>query len=156
MMLLPILFQVLTGDFVLPYAWLEHCAKTQVQCEVETVTLADVAMVNKVVNEGIFIQPDVDERWIAFPADRRGDCDDYAVTKRAGLLALGMGPETLMLELGESQRNGKWTRHLVLVVKIDGREWVLDNLVKDEIYVYGKGPYPWRKVGRSGSGVTWN
>jgi predicted transglutaminase-like cysteine proteinase len=149
--------QLIAGDFVLPYAWLEHCAKMPAaRCQVEAVTLSDVARVNKVINEGIKPKPDADERWTVFPADRRGDCDDFAVTKRAALLALGMPADVLTLELGDVFREGAWSRHLVLVVSIEGKAWVLDNLERDSLYTTAKRPRPWRSLAfQPQRGATW-
>jgi predicted transglutaminase-like cysteine proteinase len=153
----PFLFQLVSGDFVLPYAWMEHCALTPTaQCAVSNVTLADVARVHKVINEGIAPAKEADERWTVFPASRRGDCDDYAVTKRAALLALGVKPEAMALELGDGFRDGEWRRHLVLNVTVAGRTWVLDNLEKDALYAPDKRPYPWRTAAtQSGAGIVW-
>jgi predicted transglutaminase-like cysteine proteinase len=150
--------QLIAGDFVMPYAWLEHCATTPAaQCSVADVTLADVARVNKVVNEGIKPKPDADERWTVFPADRRGDCDDYAVTKRAALLALGLKPEAMKLELGDEFRDGTGRRHLVLHVTVAGRTWVLDNLAPDALYTPEKRPYKWRSLAsQTTAGATWH
>lgn len=149
--------QLVAGDFVLPYAWLEHCALTQsAQCAVSEVTPADVARVHKVVNEGIAPAKDTDERWTVFPANRRGDCDDYAVTKRAALLALGVRPEAMALELGDGFRDGEWRRHLVLHVTVAGRTWILDNLEPDAIYTPEKRPYKWRALAsQTQTGATW-
>jgi predicted transglutaminase-like cysteine proteinase len=149
--------QLIAGDFVLPYAWLEHCATSPAaRCQVEAVTLSDVARVHKVINEGITPTPDADERWTAFPADRRGDCDDYAVTKRAALLALGMKPEAMKLELGDEFRDGTKRRHLVLHVTVAGRTWILDNLEPDALYTPEKRPYKWRSLAsQTQAGATW-
>lgn len=158
MVLISMIAQLLTGDFVLPYAWLEHCAtQPAARCEVAKVTLMDVARVNKVINEGIAPAKDQDERWTVFPADRRGDCDDYAVSKRAALMALGMPADAMRLELGEVYRNNKWTPHLVLVVKVEGHEWVLDNLERDSIYAPDDRPRPWRDfASQPFSNVMWD
>lgn len=55
-----------------------------------------------------------------------GDCEDFAIAKYYALKELGMGVDRLRIA-------GVWnkklrTGHAVLVVRVDGREWALDNL----------------------------
>jgi predicted transglutaminase-like cysteine proteinase len=136
------------------YAWLEHCGRTQDPgCRVERVTAHDLAWVNAVVNRGMSPRddpgPDV---WTAFPADRRGDCDDYVLSKRAALLALGLAPSAMTIVAG---RDGE-IPHLVLEATIEGRTWVLDNKTTDELYAPGAASYAWRETARQPrAGVIW-
>lgn len=73
----------------------------------------------------------VAERWSMPLADAevtdaraRGDCEDYALEKRARLLALGWTPETVSLAIA---RLPTGTLHLVLVAQTDRGDFVLDN-----------------------------
>ena len=63
------------------------------------------------------------ERWLVAPA--RGDCNDYAVTKRHRLLAEGLPPSALLLAVVTAPSN---EGHLVLLVRTTRRDMVLDNL----------------------------
>ncbi|QGZ93368.1 hypothetical protein DSM104635_00178 [Terricaulis silvestris] len=54
-----------------------------------------------------------------------GDCEDYALEKRARLIALGWLPQSLVLAVVTAPTIG---RHAVLVVQTDRGDLVLDNL----------------------------
>jgi len=145
------------SDYALPYQWLEHCATTPAaHCEVAVITLEDIARINAVVNAGIKPVAEIGDRWVAFPTDRRGDCDDFAVTKRAALLALGF-KGAMRVVLGEVRQGKIWTMHAVLEVDIDGRTWVLDSLAADFIYAPNDRPRPWRQLAaQSNRYVIWD
>ena len=64
------------------------------------------------------------EEWLLWPTT--GDCNDYPVTKRHELMALGWNPEALLLAEVVVATNGE--HHLVLVVRTNGGDLVLDNL----------------------------
>lgn len=126
---------------VLPYGYLEYCAKTppaQAQCAVKQVTTSDLAALNTTVNHAISGRSDRQgfDVWTAFPADRAGDCDDYVMTKRAALLALGVAAASLQIVAGDTPEGNA---HLVLYVLAEGKTWVLDNRI-DGIYEPGGGP----------------
>lgn len=89
--------------------------------------LAELASVNGIVNRAIRPKnkpaPHSLGRWAIGPA--AGDCNDYAVTKRHELLKRGWSSADLLLAAAETS----WGEgHLVLVVRVGGRELVLDNL----------------------------
>jgi len=66
-------------------------------------------------------------------ADRQGDCEDYALAKRAALLALGWPFEVLRLAVCQTERG---EAHAVLTVDTDKGVYVLDNRYA------GVEPYP--------------
>jgi len=92
--------------------------------------MAELAEVNAAVNRRI--APLTNERglagkeWLISPS--HGDCSDYAVTKRHELLARGWPMRNLLLS--EVVLFGG-EHHLVLVVRLDGGDVVLDNLVSE-------------------------
>lgn len=138
----------------LDYSWLRYCYDTRDPgCVSETFTPTDLAYVNKVVTDGIETQenPDYYDPWTPFPADRKGDCDDDAATKRAALIGLGFNPRAMHFETGLA--NGE--RHIVLVVSLDGKDYVLDRKSPDAIYTTGKRPYRWEPIAREATGVLW-
>lgn len=55
---------------------------------------------------------------------KSGDCEDYALTKRDHLIAMGWSPRALRIAVAET-RSGEG--HAVLVVKTDKGDLVLDN-----------------------------
>jgi predicted transglutaminase-like cysteine proteinase len=81
--------------------------------------------VNRAVNRGI--RPRTEQavigRWSVGPAT--GDCNDYAVTKRHALIALGVPAPALRLAVVETAGG---EGHLVLVARTRAGDHVLDNL----------------------------
>jgi predicted transglutaminase-like cysteine proteinase len=133
----------------LPYSWLEYCATSPAaQCAVAQITADDLSALNTVINSAIAPTPDKVEGWTAFPASRAGDCDDYVLTKRAALLALGLPASAMTIVHGRATRDGKVFPHLVLEVRLAGKLWILDNLVADAIYPPANRPYGWVETAR--------
>ena len=80
------------------------------------------------------------EEWVINPA--RGDCNDYAVSKRHELLARGWPMRNLLL----SEVVTSWgEHHLVLVVRVKGGDIVLDNL-SAQIRSWSKPNYRWVRM----------
>jgi predicted transglutaminase-like cysteine proteinase len=80
------------------------------------------------------------ENWLIAPAS--GDCNDYAVTKRAELLAHGWPARVLLLsEVATSSGE----HHLVLVVRTKSGDLVLDNMT-DEVDPWSTAPYQWIRI----------
>lgn len=105
---------------------------------------ADLKEANQSVNRAIIPEasepgPSV-EAWLIDP--ERGDCNDYAVSKRHKLLQRGWPPRTLLL--GEVViASGQ--HHLVLVVRTKSGDLVLDNLTP-QIRSWSRAPYRWVRV----------
>ncbi|TQF34660.1 transglutaminase-like cysteine peptidase [Bradyrhizobium sp. UNPA324] len=91
------------------------------------------------------------EAWTLNPA--RGDCNDYAVSKRHELLRRGWPARVLLLsEVVVSSGE----HHLVLLVRTKSGDLVLDNLTP-QIKPWLRTPYRWVRVqspGRDGLWVT--
>jgi predicted transglutaminase-like cysteine proteinase len=64
--------------------------------------------------------------WLVWPPT--GDCENYAITKRHELLALGWPSRALLLSEVEIPSG---EHHLVLVVHVKDADLVLDNLSDD-------------------------
>ena len=99
----------------------------------------ELEKVNRVVNRAIVpAAPDggVDD-WRLDAA--QGDCNDYAVQKRHALLALGLAPHALSLAV---VRTPSQEAHLVLTVRTDAGDFVLDNLHEHVLRWDGAG-YTW-------------
>lgn len=64
--------------------------------------------------------------WALNPS--RGDCEDYAITKRSMLIKAGVSSSALRIAVG-TLRSGE--RHAVLIATTDSGELVLDNLTGD-------------------------
>ncbi|QIG98779.1 MULTISPECIES: transglutaminase-like cysteine peptidase [unclassified Bradyrhizobium] len=106
--------------------------------------IADLIEVNASVNRQITPQRNerglADEEWLINPA--RGDCNDYAVSKRHELLARGWPMRNLLL----SEVVTSWgEHHLVLVVRAKGGDIVLDNL-NAQIRNWSQAHYRWVRM----------
>lgn len=108
----------------------EECGTTDAQAR--TLPPAESAMamlrqVNTAVNESITpMRKPTDplaSSWTVWPS--AGDCNDYAVTKRHQLIAMGWPQEALRLAL---VRIDGGQGHLVLVARLSDGDVVLDNL----------------------------
>lgn len=78
--------------------------------------------------------------WVIAPDS--GDCNDYAVTKRHQLLAMGWPARVLLLSevvIPDGEH------HLVLVVRTDRGELVLDNLTP-HVKSWLQTPYKWLRI----------
>lgn len=124
-----------------PYAYLEYCAKNRDPGCVRAISPADLAAINMVVTDAIKTQEDVSvlDAWEAFPPSHAGDCDDDVATKRMALVGLGVDPKAMHFEAGLA--NGE--RHIVLVVTLNGKDWVMDRKTPNSVYPASKRPYPW-------------
>ncbi|WP_050425705.1 transglutaminase-like cysteine peptidase [Bradyrhizobium tropiciagri] len=106
--------------------------------------IADLIEVNATVNRRIVPQRNerglAGEEWLINPA--RGDCNDYAVSKRHELLARGWPMRNLLL----SEVVTSWgEHHLVLVVRVEGGDVVLDNL-NAQIRTWSQARYRWVRM----------
>lgn len=99
--------------------------------------------INRTVNDAIWPEEDAlhygrAEYW-TIPTDGRGDCDDYAVTKRKSLAEAGLPASSLRLAVVISPVVG---RHAVLTVATDKGDFVLDNLT-DDIVAWNATNFTW-------------
>jgi predicted transglutaminase-like cysteine proteinase len=113
----------------------EDCATAEIDLPHKPITLTperwiELNKVNEEVNRDIVavVTPGngATEEWVISPA--AGDCKDYAVTKRHQLLALGWPPGSLLLA-EVIVPDGE--HHLVLVVRTNDVDLVLDNLKRN-------------------------
>ncbi|MCK1709653.1 MULTISPECIES: transglutaminase-like cysteine peptidase [unclassified Bradyrhizobium] len=89
------------------------------------------------------------ETWIINPA--RGDCNDYAVSKRHELLQRGWPARVLLLS---EVVVGSGEHHLVLLVRARSGDVVLDNLTP-QIMPWSRTPYRWVRVQRPSRDGLW-
>jgi predicted transglutaminase-like cysteine proteinase len=79
--------------------------------------------VNSKVNRAIQPRRDVRDVWSA--STRRGDCDDYVMTKRRRLMQAGLPASALRVAIVRTRRG---EGHSILIVNTSAGELVLDNL----------------------------
>ncbi|MDB5653457.1 MAG: hypothetical protein JWQ94_1070 [Tardiphaga sp.] len=106
--------------------------------------MAALKSVNRDVNTSIRFERNTEglpgEKWVINPAT--GDCNDYAVSKRHELMARGWSTRSLLL----SEVVTTWgEHHLVLVVRTDKGDLVLDNLTGN-IVSWSKKAYQWVRI----------
>jgi predicted transglutaminase-like cysteine proteinase len=89
------------------------------------------------------------EEWIINPD--RGDCNDYAVSKRHELLRRGWPARTLLLS---EVVVGSGEHHLVLLVRTRSGDLVLDNLTP-QIKPWSRAPYRWIRVQMPNDNRLW-
>jgi predicted transglutaminase-like cysteine proteinase len=91
----------------------------------------------------------LEDRWTIAPS--RGDCNDYAVTKRHELIADGLPARALRLSV---VKTASGIGHLVLVVTTTQGDLVLDNLT-DAIRPWQKTDYQWLKIQSAADARLW-
>lgn len=115
---------------------------------------ADLKKINTKVNTQIKPVSDqqsagVADVWSA--SVKSGDCEDYALSKRNRLLNAGFNPANLRLAMA---RIPSGIAHLVLVVRTNKGDLVLDNL-KNDIKVWNQTGYRFVKIQMSGGSREW-
>lgn len=107
--------------------WSDQCAATgpDEAMPLDEARWAELERVNAAVNAAITARPDVPghDEWTLGASE--GDCDDYAVEKRRRLADLGWPSATLSLTAAVIPSG---EAHLVLTVRTDRGDFVLDNL----------------------------
>jgi len=114
---------------------------------------AQLQEVNRSVNRSIRPERNelglAGETWIINPD--RGDCNDYAVSKRHELLERGWPARVLLLGEVVTQSD---EHHLVLVVRTKAGDFVLDNMTA-QIKPWAHVPYRWVRVQTPGNSKLW-
>lgn len=154
MLVLPFLFQAIIH---LPIGYVRYCAEYRDPgCVVEQVTPQDLAYLNKAIVEWMepVDNPDPGQRWEAFKRD--GDCENHVASVRLALVAFGVNPKDMRFEAGTiTEADGRTAQHVVLVVALRGKEWVVDMKTPDMLYRTTDRPYPWTPLTSESDGVIW-
>jgi predicted transglutaminase-like cysteine proteinase len=147
-----------------PMAYSRFCLQYPGECRTRTIfrggprrlsadRRAELTRVNESVNASIIPEPNqlglAGEVWRIGPD--RGECHDYAVTKRHELMARGWPARTLLLS-EVVVPGGK--HHLVLVVRTTAGDVVLDSLT-GRIKPWFKTPYQWVRMQMPGVPRLW-
>lgn len=138
-----------------PFAYTVFCLRYEMECRprrsfrggpirLTEQRWVDLQEVNRAVNLAIVPERNLrglaGEEWILNPD--RGDCNDYAVSKRHALLERGWPARTLLLS---EVIVGSGEHHLVLLVRTRSGNLVLDNLAP-QIKRWSRVPYRWVRV----------
>ena len=147
-----------------PMAYTQFCLRYEDECRTKIMFRGgpvqltaerwdDLKEVNKSVNADIIPEANelglAAETWLISPD--RGDCNDYAVTKRHELLDRGWPARALLLsEVVVSSGE----HHLVLVVRTRSGDLVLDNLTS-QIKPWSRAPYRWVRIQKPNDSRLW-
>lgn len=150
-----------------PFAYVHFCVRYPSECaehgrsfrRPSTVQLdlrrwATLVQVNNDVNRAIqpmeYRDDTTFDTWRISP--KQGDCNDYAVTKRHELLNEGWPSHSVLL----SEVVTAWgEHHLVLLVRTDGGDFVLDNL-HAQIRHWSQTGYRWVRVQSPNDPQLWS
>lgn len=131
-----------------PFGFFSFCLRDPAQCQAhdsrQRIALTQaawdrIAQVNSQVNDAIM--PESDKRhydraeYWNIPTDGHGDCEDYALAKRAELIAQGFPESALRIAVAMAPSQAL---HAVLLVGTDRGDYVLDNDFGDVM--------PWRAM----------
>jgi predicted transglutaminase-like cysteine proteinase len=150
----------------IPSGFVGFCLRNSDQCETVkqgplTIALsaqnfAVISQINRTVNQQI--QPEDDslhygpmEYW-TIPTDGRGDCEDYALTKRKALLQAGFPIGALRLALVITAEK---ERHAILTLATDRGDFILDNL-SDTVRPWNEASYTWLERQNPSKPWRWN
>jgi predicted transglutaminase-like cysteine proteinase len=132
------IYAMLGGATLAPFGWIEFCNDNPSECAKGTPQPPDLVLsaaawgeldkVNRWVNRHVRPMTDLDhwgviEKW-SIPTDGYGDCEDYVLLKRKMLFDLGWPREALLITVVRDKTN---EAHVVLTVKSDRGEFILDN-----------------------------
>jgi predicted transglutaminase-like cysteine proteinase len=125
------------GPVLAPMGHVFFCLKNPDACKVSPTITAQIAVepttmvllrrVNLEVNHAIIPQNDIktegfSDQWTVSP--KRGDCEDYALTKQKRLIELGLPASALRLAIA---RTPQGEGHAVLIVRTQSGDFILDN-----------------------------
>lgn len=152
----------MAGHAFAPPAFRDFCGREARLCstsgsrklvELTSARTAELERVNRSVNRRVTERPDVAIRGKAddwrMPG-RYGDCEDYAIMKKAKLMKLGWPASALLLTV--ARRGGEG--HTVLTARTSKGDLILDNLtssVKD----WSRTPYKYFARQSQGNGKNW-
>jgi predicted transglutaminase-like cysteine proteinase len=130
-----------------PYGWLHFCAAQPAECgpapllpkmvQLTSQSWAELKQINAIVNREIEPIGDEDHygiyeqgilNWWTYPDDGKGNCNDYVLMKRKLLIEAGW-PKAALLMTVVIDHHGDG--HLILTVRTDGGDLILDNMRED-------------------------
>lgn len=148
-----------------PAGFMSFCMRRPDQCQIPANAPASLPMtaqlwsdlnkVNQDANDKIWPEDDMRhygraEYW-TIPTDGYGDCEDYALTKRASLIALSYSPKSLRVAIVITPDG---SRHAVLTVTTDKGDYVLDNM-RNDIVGWQDSGYRWIERQSSDQAMAW-
>jgi predicted transglutaminase-like cysteine proteinase len=130
-----------------PYGWLHFCAAQPAECEPEQLlptfapltsqSWTELNQINTIANREVEPIGDEDHyriyeqnilNWWTYPDDGKGNCNDYVLLKRRLLIEAGW-PKAALLMTVVVDHHGDG--HLILMVRTDSGDLILDNMRED-------------------------
>jgi predicted transglutaminase-like cysteine proteinase len=149
-----------------PMGYFELCSKHKEVCDLREGTvprdgagavrisdyvLSQIQRINLTVNKGMRYAADRPgrDRWSV--GGRKGDCEDFALTKKLRLTEAGYPSSALLIA---TARTLDGRDHAVLIVRSDHGDLVLDSLA-DVVRPWADAPYKWRSIQSPTDVWTW-
>lgn len=144
-------FSPLGPETSIPFGWVDFCQRYAGECddaadepaEIEGTPAAfrKIEAVNRQTNRRVEPVSDTEhagtpESW-DYPEDGKGDCEDYALSKRRQLMQAGFPRSALLIAIVKDEHGDG---HSVLMVRTSRGDYVLDNLT-DEVKPWSKTAY---------------
>ena len=134
-----------------PYGHVDFCQRESRQCDIgaweevrragKGAALAELDRVNRQINTEIAPMTDMDqygvEDYWTLPRSGRGDCEDYALLKRARLIQAGWPASALLMTVVFDEHN---EGHAVLTARTADGDLILDNKT-NLIRLWSQTPY---------------
>ena len=141
-----------------PMAFVRYCNQNKAKCEtrgasrikLSSTTLSLIDRVNRDVNRAILPQNESKDVWR--DNVKVGDCEDFALTKRAQLVRMGFSSAALRMAVAKTPRG---EGHAVLVVSTTRGDFVLDNR-NNEIRPFQHTDLTWVKMQGSKGPLLWH
>jgi predicted transglutaminase-like cysteine proteinase len=153
------------GDTLPPIGFVTFCRENQDECRpgrrfadriqltaakfrvIEKINTEINAVVTPVTDMELYGKPEV---W-AYPADNKGDCEDYVLLKRKMLIERGFPESTLLITVVRDENN---EGHAVLAVRTDKGDFILDNK-RREVMRWADTPYTFVKRQSERNPLVW-
>lgn len=141
-----------------PMAFVEFCSRNGAHCTVSgekevkltSASLATLKRVNRETNRAI--RPRHDRRDVWSVNVQSGDCEDYALTKRAKLIKKGFPASALRMAVAKTPYG---EGHAVLVVSTNRGDFVLDNR-NNAIRPFNRVDLRWVKIQGTQNPLLWH
>ena len=146
------------GNALAPMAYVEFCTKNKSQCaasgnkevKLTFASLEVLKRINRQTNRAI--RPRNESRDVWNVNVKSGDCEDYALTKRAKLIKKGFPASALRMAVG---RIPGGEGHAVLVVSTNRGDFVLDNR-NNSIRPFHRTDLAWIKIQGKQNPLLWH
>jgi predicted transglutaminase-like cysteine proteinase len=158
-------FMTAFGDTLPPIGYVTFCRENRDECrpgrrfadriQLTPSKFREIVGINNDVNKAIAPVTDLElygqpEVW-SYPADNRGDCEDYVLLKRKKLIERGFPESTLLITVVRDENN---EGHAVLTVRTDKGDFVLDNK-RREVMRWAETPYTFVKRQSERNPLVW-